>query len=79
MLSDVYDPFKYIQVGFVVTNETAAERPGAATPGEAHAVLVHVGFKENGEGLHWPRFHIQLPRLTSRKKNWGSTSCPRWH
>lgn len=76
-IADVYDPFKYIQVGFVVANETADVKPGTSTPGEAHAVLVAVGYKEKPH-FRWPQIHIQLPRLTSRKKNWGSTKCPRF-
>lgn len=76
-ISTVYDPYKYVQVGFVVANETADEKPGVSAPGEAHAVLVAVGYKERTR-VRWPRIHLKLPRLTSRKKNWGSTKCPRF-
>lgn len=77
-LSDVYDPNKFVQVSFVVVNETVAETPGAATPGEAHAVLVHVGYKEKGPGFRWPRISLRLPSLHLGGSHRGSTACPKW-
>jgi hypothetical protein len=75
-VGEVYDPFKYVLVSFVVVNETASTAPGAETPGEAHAVLVHVGFKEKPEfKFRWPRINIRLPKS---HRNWGSTACPRF-
>jgi hypothetical protein len=74
--SEVYDPFKYVLVTFVVVNETATATPGTETPGEAHAVLVHVGFKEKPDReFHWPRISIRFPKS---HRNWGSTACPRF-
>ena len=75
-VADVYDPSKYVLVTFVVVNETATAKPGTETPGEAHAVLVHVGFKEKPDReFHWPRISIRLPKS---HRNWGSTACPRF-
>lgn len=74
--AEIYDPFKYVLVSFTVVNETAASTPGTETPGEAHAVLVHVGFKQKHElNFHWPRINIRLPKS---HRNWGSTACPRF-
>lgn len=75
-LSEVYDPYKFVSVSFVVANQTATTKPGVSTPGEAHAVLVHVAYKEKPE-FHWPRIslHINLPKS---HRNWGSTKCPRF-
>ncbi len=74
--AEVYDPFKYVLVSFVVVNETAASTPGTETPGEAHAVLVHVGFKEKPDReFHWPRISIRFPKS---HRNWGSTACPKF-
>jgi hypothetical protein len=77
-MSDVYDPNKFVQVSFVVVNETVSETPGASTPGEAHAVLVHVGYKEKGPGFRWPRISIRLPSIHLGGSHRGSTACPKW-
>ena len=75
-VADVYDPFKYVLVTFTVVNETATVAPGADTPGEAHAVLVDVDYKEKpGRHFRWPRISIKLPKS---HRNWGSTKCPRF-
>jgi hypothetical protein len=74
--ADVYNPFKYVLVSFVVVNETASAAPGTDAPGEAHAVLVHVDFKEKPDRhFRWPRINIRLPKS---HRNWGRTTCPRW-
>jgi hypothetical protein len=76
-VSDVYAPFKYVIVSFVVANETAAVTPGGEAPGEAHAVLVHVGFKDKPSlKIHLPRFGLRFPNL--RRSHRGDTSCPRF-
>ena len=75
-VGEIYDPFKYVTVSFVVANETAASTPGTDTPGEAHSVLVHVGFKDKpNREFHWPRISIRFPKS---HRNWGSTACPRF-
>lgn len=76
-IAAVYDPFKFVDVSFVVANQTETRDPGAAQPGAAHAVLVHVGYKEKPE-FHWPRISIRLPKLGNPRKHWGDTSCPRF-
>lgn len=75
-VADVYDPFKYVLVTFTVVNETASTTPGVDTPGEAHAVLVNVDYKETPDRhFRWPRISIKLPKS---HRNWGSTKCPRF-
>lgn len=74
-VADTYDPFKYVLVTFTVVNETATTAPGAETPGEAHAVLTYVDYKEKPDRhFRWPRISIKLPKS---HRNWGSIKCPR--
>lgn len=76
-IAKVYDQYKFVSVSFVVANEVAEVKPGSSTPGEAHAVLVHVDFKEKRK-FHWPRISLNIHWPKSHR-NWGSTACPKFH
>lgn len=86
VISDFYDPHKYVKLTFDAVFEVSKTKPAATVPGEAHLVAADVNYKPRLK-IRWPHIEIHLPRISFRglfgnsdkRKARKAVRCPKFN